>query len=234
MIKSGQNERKRPDASIVLATRNKGKIRELSSLLAPFKLGVLGLDDFDNLADVEETGVTFAENALLKACAVSRATGLVAVADDSGLEVDALGGAPGVYSARYADAPGIPATDERNLRKLLAELTGVPPERRGARFCCCMAACAPGGEQITALGVWEGELAREPAGNNGFGYDPVFFDPELGCTAAQMSAEVKNARSHRGRAVAALLAKWPEFWRAWMQTGALPENGDFSFARAAR
>lgn len=205
-----------PDACIVLATRNKGKIREFASLLAPFSLAVLGLDDFEGIADVEETGVTFAENALLKACAASRATGLVAVADDSGLEVDALGGSPGVYSARYSEVPGAPATDERNLRKVLDALQGVPFEKRTARFRCCMAACTPAGEQMTAQGRWEGVLTEEPAGSNGFGYDPVFFDRELGCTAAQMEAAVKNSRSHRAKAVAALLAQWPFFWNAWI------------------
>lgn len=215
-IREKEEAARGPDACIVLATRNKGKIREFTSLLAPFSLTVLGLDDFAEIADVEETGVTFAENALLKACAVGRATGLVAVADDSGLEVDALGGAPGVYSARYSDAPGAPATDERNLRKVLEALKGVPFEQRTARFRCCMAACTPDGEQVTAQGVWEGTLTEEPAGRNGFGYDPVFFDRELGCTAAQMEAAVKNGRSHRAKAVAALLERWPFFWSAWL------------------
>lgn len=198
--------------AIVLATRNKGKIREFTALLAPFKLTVFGLDDFEGVADVEETGSTFEENALLKACAVSAATGLVAVADDSGLEVDALCGAPGVYSARYSEEPGSPATDGRNLQKVLDGLRGVPFAKRTARFRCCMAACAPQGKTLTALGTWEGVLTEEPAGSNGFGYDPVFFDTELGCTAAQMQADVKNSRSHRAKAVAALLEMWPTFW----------------------
>ena len=203
-------------SSIVLATRIKGKIRELTDLLAPFGLTVLGLDDFPEVAEIEETGVTFAENALLKACGVSKATGLVAVADDSGLEVDALGKAPGVYSARYSESPGLAATDERNVAKLLVALAGVPKERRVGRFRCCMAACTPAGEHLVAEGAWEGMVTEQPTGFNGFGYDPVFFDEEQGRTAAEMSREEKNARSHRAKAVAALLAQWPTFWRAWL------------------
>lgn len=205
------------DRAIVLATRNKGKIAELAVLLGPFGLEVLGLADFPRIGEIEETGATFAENALLKACAVSAATGLVAVADDSGLAVDALGGAPGVYSARYSEEPGLPATDERNVHKLLAALAQTPPERRTARFRCCMAACTPDREQLTAEGAWEGALAQKPAGHNGFGYDPIFIDPESGLTAAQMNPADKNARSHRGKAAAALLNAWPAFWHAWLQ-----------------
>ena len=201
-----------PATSLVLATRNRGKIRELAELLEPFGLNVLGLEDFPAVGEVEETGATFTENALLKACAVSRASGLVAVADDSGLAVDALGGRPGVYSARYSEAPGAPATDERNVEKLLEELGNTSEAERTGRFLCCMAACTPEGDSLTAEGAWEGRIAFAPAGRNGFGYDPVFFDPELGLTAAQMSPEQKNGRSHRARAVAALLAKWPDFW----------------------
>jgi XTP/dITP diphosphohydrolase len=202
--------------TIVLATHNKGKIRELGALLEPFHLRVLGLESFPQVGEVEETGATFQENALLKACEVSRATGLVAVADDSGLEVDALDGAPGVYSARYSATADTPATDQRNLEKVLRGLADTPDERRTARFRCCMAACAPHGEHIVAQGAWEGRICRERAGHNGFGYDPVFFDPEKQCTAAQMSAEEKNSRSHRGKAVQALLAQWPAFWQAWV------------------
>ena len=200
-----------PAASIVLATRNPGKVHELAVLLAPFRLTVLGLENFPHIGDMEETGTTFTENALLKASLVSRSTGLIAVADDSGLSVDILGGAPGVYSARYSETPECPATDESNVNKLLAALAGVPWAKRTGRFHCCMAACAPSGESITAEGVWEGVIAFAPSGSNGFGYDPVFFDPELGKTAGEMNAEEKNARSHRAKAVAALLLKWPAF-----------------------
>jgi len=195
--------------TIVLATRNKGKIAELSSLLTGFGLEVRGLSDFPEIEDIEETGETFAENALIKAKAVSETLGLVAVADDSGLEVDALGGAPGVHSARYS---GEGATDAKNNARLLEEMRGVPEKERTARFRCVMVAFAPGGESIMAQGAWEGRIALEPVGEEGFGYDPLFFDQDLGMTAAQMTREMKNARSHRGKALRDLLADWPKFW----------------------
>jgi len=199
--------------SIVLATRNQGKVVELAALLAPFKVTVLGLEHFPHIGEIEETGTTFRENALLKASMVSRETGLIAVADDSGLSVDVLDGAPGVYSAHYSETPGCPATDARNVHKLLAALADVPPAKRTGRFHCCMAACAPGGESITAEGVWEGIIACAPAGKSGFGYDPIFFDPEANKTAATMDPEEKNRRSHRAKAVTALLLKWFDFQR---------------------
>jgi len=202
-----------PPVSIVLATRNQGKVLELAALLAPFKVTVLGLARFSHIGEIEETGTTFRENALLKASVVSRETGLIAVADDSGLCVDVLNGAPGVYSARYSETRECPATDERNVQKLLAALADVPLAQRTGRFHCCMAAVHPGGESITAEGVWEGEIALAPAGNGGFGYDPVFFDPKAGKTAAAMDPEEKNRSSHRGKAVAALLLKWLDFQR---------------------
>ncbi|MDR2488080.1 MAG: RdgB/HAM1 family non-canonical purine NTP pyrophosphatase [Desulfovibrio sp.] len=208
-------------STIVLATRNKGKIREFSELLLPFGLKVLGFDDFPHLPEIRETGMTFAENALLKAREASEVTGLVAVADDSGLEVDILGKIPGVRSARYSELPGVPATDEGNVKKLLAALEDVPREQRKGRFRCCMAACAPTGEHLLAEGNWEGMVALRPSGSNGFGYDPVFFDEEQGCTAAEMRKEEKNARSHRAKAVAALLRRWPAFWRRWLAGCAL-------------
>lgn len=198
--------------TIVIASRNKGKIRELAVLLAPFGVAVKGLDDFPEIGEIEETGATFAENALIKAAAVSSQTGLVAVADDSGLEVDALGGAPGVYSARYSDEPGKPATDARNTEKVLANTAAVPDGERGIRFVSVMAAASPDGRHIIAEGKWEGVLGRAPKGVNGFGYDPVFVDPETGRTAAEMSPEEKNARSHRARACKKLLELWPAFW----------------------
>ena len=210
---SRMNENIQAGKCIVLATRNQGKIREFAVLLAPFELEVLGLDHFPEVPDIEETGTTFIENALLKACAVSKATGLVAVADDSGLEVDALNGAPGVYSARYSERPGHPATDAGNVEKLLRALKEVPPAARTGRFRCCMAACTPDGGSLIAEGAWEGLIADAPKGDNGFGYDPVFYDREKQCTAAQMSREEKNGRSHRAAAVAELLKKWPCFWR---------------------
>lgn len=211
--------------TIVLATRNQGKIKEFRELLLPFGLEVLGLDAFPHVKDVEETGTTFADNARLKACAASAATGLVAVADDSGLEVDALGGAPGVYSARYSELSEVPATDERNLAKLLEAMRGVPREKRRARFRCFMVACTPPGDTLSAQGEWEGFLAEAPKGSNGFGYDPIFFDPEKACSAAQMSREEKNSRSHRAKATSALLQEWPFFWAKWVASAVCRGSG---------
>ncbi len=198
--------------TVVLASRNAGKIRELGILLAPFGVTVKGLDAFPAVGEVEETGATFAENALLKAATVSALTGHIAIADDSGLVVDALGGEPGVYSARYSEEADRPATDERNIAKVLAKTGDVPDGQRTVRFVCVMAAAAPDGRRILAEGRWEGVLARAEAGTNGFGYDPVFFDPEMGMTAAQMEPDRKNARSHRARACKKLLELWPAFW----------------------
>ena len=189
--------------TIVLATRNQGKVRELAEPLRAFGLRVVGLDAFPDLPEVEETGTTFEENALLKAREVSKRTGLVAIADDSGLEVDALNGAPGVYSARYSeDMPDLPGAtkDERNTMKLLAALSSVRLWNRSARF-----------------GTWEGSVACSPRGKNGFGYDPVFLDPELGLTAAEMSPEEKMSRSHRAKALRELLRLWPSFWEGYLR-----------------
>ncbi|MDR1685036.1 MAG: RdgB/HAM1 family non-canonical purine NTP pyrophosphatase [Desulfovibrio sp.] len=203
-----------PSATVVLATCNKGKIRELKLLLAPFGAVTVGLDAFPSIGDLEENGADFTENALSKARAVCAVTGLPAVADDSGLEVEGLGGAPGVRSARYASVDGKDAPDAANVEKLLRELSGMHGEKRRARFRCVMAACAPNGESITAEGTWEGMIAEQASGNNGFGYDPVFFDPVSGLTAAQMTAAEKNKRSHRAEAASGLLRLWPAFWDA--------------------
>ncbi len=198
--------------TIVLATGNAGKIRELSAMLHEFQpdMKVLGLKDFPEIGEIPETGATFEENARIKALAVARITGLVAVADDSGLAVDALNGAPGVYSARYS---GEGATDEKNVAKLLDAMKDVPDPWRGCHFACVMLAATPGGQELVAEGRWTGRVAHAPAGDKGFGYDPVFFDEELGLTAAQMDAQVKNSRSHRGLALRDLLRGWPEFWK---------------------
>lgn len=198
--------------TIVLATGNAGKIRELSAMLAEYVPGirVLGLADFPEIGDIQETGTTFEENARIKAAAVAAATGMVAVADDSGLSVDALGGAPGVYSARYS---GADATDEKNVLKLLGALADVADAQRGCHFACVMLAVTPGGQELIGRGAWQGRVTHAPAGNGGFGYDPVFFDEELGLTAAEMDAQVKNSRSHRGLAVRDMLHGWPEFWK---------------------
>lgn len=201
-----------PPASsrLVLATRNPGKIAELHALLAALAVEVVGLTAYPAVGDIPETGATFLENARQKARAVCRATGLPSLADDSGLCVDALDGAPGVYSARYA-GPG--ATDAANNAKLLAALAQVPEQDRACRFVCVLVAVAPDGRELTATGVWEGRVAMAPDGQAGFGYDPLFFDPTAGTTAARLSADAKNARSHRGKALADLAARWPEFWR---------------------
>jgi XTP/dITP diphosphohydrolase len=196
-------------ATIVLATRNAGKIRELSAMLAEYDIEVRSLDDFPDIGEIPEEGDTFEANALQKACTVARLSGLVAVADDSGLVVDALGGAPGVNSARYAGSHG---DDAANNDKLLRELEHVPDEERSARFVCVMAACAPTGAQITARGEWEGRIIREERGEGGFGYDPLFLDPTDGKTGAELPKDVKNARSHRGKALHRLLEQWPGYW----------------------
>jgi XTP/dITP diphosphohydrolase len=198
--------------TIVLATANAGKIRELSTLLSARAPGirVLGLRDFPQIGDIPETGQTFEESARIKALTVAEATGFVAVADDSGLAVDALGGAPGVHSARYS---GENATDEKNVTKLLDALRDVPDARRGCHFACVMLAAAPSGRELVGRGQWHGRVTGTRQGTGGFGYDPVFFDETLGMTAAQMDPAVKNAHSHRAKAVAALLAGWPEFWK---------------------
>ncbi len=193
---------------IVLATRNKGKIAEFSALLAGLDIEVLGLDAFDGIGDIEETGDSFEENALIKARAVAAAPGLTAVADDSGISVDHLGGAPGVFSARYAGEHG---DSGANNAKLLAELAGVPDGERGAAFVCVMAAVRPDGREMLVRGEWRGRIGHRAEGRTGFGYDPIFFDPEAGKTAAQMEPAEKNSRSHRGKAVAMLLEKWRDF-----------------------
>ena len=199
---------------VVLATRNAGKIAELAGPLAAFGVELVGLDAFPEIGEIEENGATFEENALIKARAVAKATGLTAVADDSGLMVEALGGAPGVYSARYADdwemLPG-ENLDRRNIRKLLAAMADVPEGERGCRFVTAMAAVRPDGRELTVRGEWPGTLLASPRGSNGFGYDPVFYDAEVGRTAAELTREEKTARSHRGRATAALLAHWADF-----------------------
>ncbi len=203
-----------PRIPIVLATRNTGKVAELNALLQPFEVDVKGLDAFPQIGEIPEEGATFCENAAFKATTVANATGMIAVADDSGLVVDALAGAPGVYSARYAgasDSREEMSQDARNNAKLMRALEGVPRERRTARFVCCMAAAAPGGALLTTTGEWEGRITEVPAGGAGFGYDPLFFDPDVGRTAAEMGKDEKNARSHRARAIQALLERWPAF-----------------------
>ena len=189
-----------------MATRNPGKVRELGEILGDLKLRLLSLADFPGLPEIPEEGATFAENAGAKAQAVARLTGLPALADDSGLEVAALQGRPGVFSARYAQdltAPA-PPTDEDNWRKLLKELAGVPWEARGARFVCAIALALPDGRRYHTRGECAGVIALSPRGHQGFGYDPVFWVPGYGGTMAELGPAVKNRISHRAKALAAL------------------------------
>ena len=202
---------------IVLATHNAGKVRELAGPLAQFGVEVLSLEAFPHIGEVEESGVTFEENACIKAREIARLTGLVSIADDSGLEVDALNGKPGVYSARYSDDwQSLPdeSRDARNIRKLIHELADVPENKRACRFVSSMACVRPDGAEMVVRGEWEGTLLHAPRGQNGFGYDPVFFDKDIQKTAAELSRDEKNARSHRGKALRALLAQWQSFMGA--------------------
>ncbi|MFD1803737.1 XTP/dITP diphosphatase [Mixta tenebrionis] len=188
---------------VVLATGNAGKVRELADLLADFGLDIVAQTEL-GVVSAEETGLTFIENAILKARHAAQITGLPAIADDSGLTVDALGGAPGIYSARYA---GEEASDRQNLEKLLTAMRAVPQGQRQARFHCVLVylrhAAAP--TPLVCHGSWAGEIAQAPAGSGGFGYDPIFFVPALGKTAAELSKAEKRAISHRGQALKQLL-----------------------------
>ena len=187
---------------LLVATNNPGKVKEYQDLLAGLDVELCGLADLGITDEVEETSQTFGENARLKAAAYGRASGLLTLADDSGLEVEALGGAPGVYSARYA---GKGATDADRYNKLLAALVGVPWEKRAARFRCVIALAWPDGRLETFDGQCEGVIAFEPKGTNGFGFDPVFYMPEHGCTIAELPEERKNQISHRARAIRAAI-----------------------------
>ncbi len=187
---------------VVLATGNPGKVREFAELLAPHAIEVVPQSDF-SVPDVAETGLTFVENALIKARNAAAHTGLPAIADDSGLEVDHLNGAPGIYSARYAGDGGSTA----NNAKLIAALAGVPEAQRGARFQCLLVYLrhAEDPTPVICQGTWEGRILAAPQGDQGFGYDPLFYVPSEDCSAAQLPAERKNALSHRGQALACLL-----------------------------
>ena len=189
---------------IVLASRNPGKVREINQVLAGLNVIVRPQGDF-NVIDAEETGLTFVENAILKARNAAQHTGLPAIADDSGLEVDALAGAPGIYSARYA---GAGATDLENLEKLLDALADVPEENRSARFQCLMVYMrhADDPTPLICQGSWEGRILTAACGSNGFGYDPVFYVPTHNCASAELAADIKNSLSHRGQALRQLVA----------------------------
>ncbi len=188
---------------VVLATGNQGKVRELSALLEPLEWRVRPQSEWD-FAEAEETGLTFIENAILKARHAAQQTGLPALADDSGLAVQALGGAPGIYSARYA---GAEASDADNVNKLLDALAQVPNHARQASFHCVLAFLrhAEDPTPIICHGRWHGEITRQPSGTGGFGYDPVFWVPSENCTAAELSKERKQVLSHRGQALQQLL-----------------------------
>ena len=206
---------------IVLATGNAGKLRELHAVLSDFDLDVVPQSAF-NVPEAEETGLTFVENALLKARNAALHTGLPALADDSGLAVDALGGEPGIYSARYS-GPG--ADDHANIVKLLSALQDVPTAQRTARFVCALVLLHHPADPIPMIcqAAWEGVILTEPRGKNGFGYDPVFWVPTENCSSAELAPALKNQLSHRGQALKMLcqqLAQFPTFWA--MRTTAKP------------
>lgn len=186
---------------LVLATHNSGKVIEFRRILeelAPDEIELIGVDQFPELIDVEETGATFEENSLLKARYTCLATGLPAIADDSGLCVDALNGAPGIFSARWAGKHG---DDQANLQKVLDQLKGVPDEKRGARFLCVTSLVLPDGRERVAEGRFDGSILHAAIGTNGFGYDPIFQPEGLAISSAQMSAEDKDLVSHRGKSL---------------------------------
>jgi len=191
---------------IVLATGNPGKLREMTQVLQPLGVSVIGINEFADITEPEETGTTFAQNAREKAMYYARATDQWCLADDSGLQVDALDGAPGIHSARYSSDIVAPGADRRtidraNNAKLLGALENVGDDLRGARFVCCLALAGPEGVLLEASGTFEGVIARAPSGDNGFGYDPLFYVPDRNCTAAELPPDQKNSISHRGQAV---------------------------------
>ena len=188
--------------TIVVATRNAGKTREFARLLEPLGLTVRGLSDCPDAPDIVEDGDTFADNALKKARTIAEAFGLPVLADDSGLSVEALGGRPGVHSARYA---GPNATDADRINKLLSELQGVPDAERTASFHCALVLAWPGDGELMVEGLVQGRILHEPRGEHGFGYDPIFYVPALGKTFAELTTEEKNKHSHRAKAAELLV-----------------------------
>ena len=191
------------EKQVVLASGNKGKLKEINELLADVHIHAVAQTQL-GVTDAEETGLSFVENALLKARHAAQLTGLPAIADDSGIEVDALQGAPGIYSARFS---GSNASDTDNLNLLLEKLKNVPDEKRTARF-QCLIVCMRHAKHPTPIicqGTWEGRILHQPVGDNGFGYDPVFYVPGENCSATQLASELKNRLSHRGQALRALL-----------------------------
>lgn len=200
---------------LIVATKNKGKLEEIAQILAQFPYDVVSMAQAGVKDDIEETGSSFEENALIKAMSVWRITGETVLADDSGLEVDYLGGAPGVHSARYA---GPRATDEDKNNKLLDALSGVPADKRTARFVCAIAVVFPDGRSVMARGTCEGIIAFDSKGDYGFGYDPLFYIPEHGLTLAQMDSDIKNKLSHRGKALRELVEILEHEWRNRVET----------------
>lgn len=193
---------------IIFASNNPGKIRELQSLLQTSQIEIMPQSEF-SVPDIEETGITFVENALLKARHAAQLTGLPVIADDSGLEVFALKGKPGIYSARYA---GIGATDQQNMDKLLQDLQNIPDEKRTARFYCTLVLLnnADDPTPLICQGSWYGTILKSPQGKNGFGYDPIFYVANEKCSSAELPATKKNQLSHRGQALRLLIDKLPE------------------------
>ena len=186
---------------IIFATGNEGKMKEIRRILADPQLEILSLKDAGIHADIDENGKSFEENAMIKAEAICKMTGEIVLADDSGLEIDYLNKEPGIYSARYM---GEDTSYHIKNANLIKRLEGVPDEKRTARFVCAIAAVVPGHEPIVVRGTIEGYIGDKPAGENGFGYDPIFYVPDLNCSTAELSPEEKNARSHRGNALRAM------------------------------
>ena len=182
---------------VIVATKNAGKAKEFEHIFNQYNVVVKSLLDFDGIEEIVEDGQTFEENALIKARAIAKQFNQVVIADDSGLEVDALDGRPGVYSARYA---GEGRNDQANIEKVLSELEGIPTQERSARFVCALALVTPEGEESVVRGTCEGQILSECIGNEGFGYDPIFYLPELGKTMAQIPKSQKNVLSHRAEA----------------------------------
>ena len=188
------------DRRIVLATGNAGKLKEIREIFSGLDVGIVAQSDFDTPEAIED-GLSFVENAIIKARNAAAHTGLPVLSDDSGIEVDALNGEPGIHSARYA------GNDESNIQRLLRELDGVPDDKRTARFQCVMVYLRHTSDPVPVIaqGSWEGKILQAPQGEGGFGYDPVFYVPERGCSAAELSAEDKNTLSHRGKALRQML-----------------------------
>ncbi len=203
---------------IVLATRNKGKIKEFQEILKEYPVDLRSLDDFGPIPEAVEDGETFDDNAYIKASFTAKVLGLPAISDDSGLTVEALDGRPGVYSARYA---GENATDQDNIAKLLDELDGA--ENRKAAFECVISIAVPSGPALTYEGRCEGEITTAPKGESGFGYDPVFYYPDFGKTFAEASMEEKNSVSHRGKALSEVAAELPKIIK-WLEQRLLEEK----------